>query len=239
MKKALTGLALIALAGLIYLFGWSNIFSVSKVTIDLADPKTAQEVQQVLAEPPAAISIGEKLARVDKRAINARLKSLPWIERTSISRNFFSGEVKISISARTPIAKFAGGTNDMTFLGKDLRTFTLSAQAVVSAKSANTSEWRDLPTLTVQSPTLQTLTDVKTLIDQFEGAGLNLLSISVPGPGEFLITIETNGKRVEVMWGSAQDFDTKKRVLDALLAAPENAKVKKIDLSDPINPTVR
>ena len=71
------------------------------------------------------------------------------------------------------------------------------------------------------------------------GAGLKLISMSVPGPGEFLITIEPNGKRVEVMWGSVQEFDTKKRVLDALLAAPENAKVKKIDLSDPINPTVR
>ena len=239
MKKVLTGSALIALAGLIYLLGWSNIFSVSKVTIDLADPKTVQEVEQVLAQPPASISIGEKLARVDKRAINARLKSLPWIERTNISRNFISGEVKISVSSRTPIAKFAGGTNDMTFLGKDLRTFTLSTQAVVSAQSANAAEWRDLPTLTVQSPTVQTLTDVKTLIGQFSGAGLKLISISAPGPEEFLITIEPHGNRVEVMWGSVQEFDTKKRVLDALLAAPENAKVKKIDLSDPINPTVR
>ena len=69
--------------------------------------------------------------------------------------------------------------------------------------------------------------------------GLQIRTIDISSPGELVSGITVGKQMVEVRWGSVQELKLKKRVLDALLAAPENKKVKKIDLSDPQNPTVK
>jgi len=239
MRRIVTAIALAILASLVYILGWSNYFSVSKVTIDLDDTKVVAQVQSALAQPPAALRVGEKLARVDKRVINSRLRNFLWVDRVSISRNFFSGEVRITITPREPIARFAGAGEQITFLSSNLEIFTLDRQAVVSAQSTGATEWKNLPVLTASNPSQQTLEEVKTLIDELARAGLVLDSITTSAEGEYLSTATIGKQTVEIRWGSVQELATKKRVLDALLAAPENNRVKKIDLSNPINPTVK
>lgn len=231
--------ALLLLLALTYLFGWSSIFSVKKVTIALPDSLVAKEIKTVLDAPPAAITIGEKLARVDKRVINARLRTLLWVDKVSIRRNFINGEVRIGITPRDPIAKLSGAGATITYLSSNLEFFTLAASAVKSASSAGAGDWGALPILRESARDRATLEDIKTLITAMAKANIELLAISAPSPGDVSSSIKINGKKVEILWGSVQELELKERVLEALLAAPENKSVKRIDLSDPINPTVR
>lgn len=239
MKRLITALAVTLLVGLTYLFGWSNFFSVKKITIDVSDTKVAQQIEELLAQPPATISMGEKLARVDKRVIASRLKNLVWIDGVSIGRNFFTGEVRISLVSRQPIARFDGSNGGTRFLGSNLELFTLSNDAIQSATSSSSFDWRALPVITAANPTAQTLGDVKSFIDQMKIEGLQIRTIDISSPGELVSGITVGKQMVEVRWGSVQELKLKKRVLDALLAAPENKKVKAIDLTDPQNPTVK
>lgn len=239
MKRVWILLALVLIAGLSYLFGWSSIFSVKKVTIAVADSAVAKEIDATLNSPPAVIVIGEKLARVDKRVINARMKTLLWVDKVSIRRNFFSGEVRISIAPREPIARLAGSGESISFLATNLEIFSVSASAVKTASSIGAGDWGDLPTLTINRSDRATLEDIKTLIEALEKFGATVKTISAPSQGDLSSAIEISGKKVEILWGSVQELALKERVLQALLAAEENKKVKRIDLSDPLNPTVR
>ena len=47
MKRVWILLALVLVAGLSYLFGWSSIFSVKKVTIAVADSAVAKEIEEI------------------------------------------------------------------------------------------------------------------------------------------------------------------------------------------------
>jgi len=48
------------------------------------------------------------------------------------------------------------------------------------------------------------------------------------------------GKRyLDISWGSVKEFELKIKVINELLAQPENKKIGKIDVSNPINPVVK
>ena len=239
MKRVYLAASIALVAGLAFLFGWSNFFTVKKVTIGISDAKVVNQIEGVLAQPPAAISIGEKLARVDKRVIAGRLKSLAWIDRAWIYRNFITGEVKISLTSRRPIARFAGNSASVKFLAENLETFSLTGEAITSATRTNSFEWKALPIIDVANPSDQNLSDVKSFIEEIAGQGLVIKSIEATSPDEIVSVLSLGSRMVEVRWGSVHELKIKKRVLDALLAAPENKKVKSIDLSDPQNPTVK
>ena len=98
-KVPLAGIVIAALfAGLVYLFAWSSIFAVSTVAITGAPTsETEKTISQI-----AAISSGQKLARVEPRAIAHRIEDLTWIKSVEISRNWINGEVDIVITPRTP-----------------------------------------------------------------------------------------------------------------------------------------
>ena len=83
-----------------YLLGWSSLFTVSQVEIKGAPtPSSQQEISKKLNLP-----IGQKLARVDSRALSLRLKSAGWIESADISRNWISGKVEVNLHPRIAVA---------------------------------------------------------------------------------------------------------------------------------------
>ena len=104
-KAPLIGVLIAALfAGLVYLFAWSSIFAVSTISITGAPTtETEKTISQI-----AAISPGQKLARVEPRAIAHRIEDLAWIKSVEISRNWINGKVEIVITPRTPSAYFNG-----------------------------------------------------------------------------------------------------------------------------------
>ena len=96
------GIALLLIATLAFLFGWTNIFSVQDVSV--SGSPNSQITKEVLRI--ADIKKGEKLARIEPRTISANLAlaGIDWIEKVDISRNWISRDVTIRISARIPVA---------------------------------------------------------------------------------------------------------------------------------------
>ena len=102
-KRELTlGIALLLIATLAFLFGWTNIFTVQGVSV--SGSPNSQITKEVLRI--ADIKPGEKLARIEPRTIssNLALAGIDWIEKVDISRNWISRKVSINISARVPVA---------------------------------------------------------------------------------------------------------------------------------------
>ncbi len=125
------------LIGSTYLFGWSNIFPVKKITYLESENKIVNQLKLEIAKSPSVISIGQPLARVDKRAITSRLRNLVWVESVKISRNFISGEVKIDVEPRDAIAILdQPSITQVGFLDKNLEIFYLASDQVSDAQAA-------------------------------------------------------------------------------------------------------
>ena len=82
-----------------YLFGWSSLLTVKQIEITGAPTLTSEkEIAKSLN-----LSKGDKLARVDPRALSNRLQISDWVESADISRNWFNGKVSIKIQPRIPV----------------------------------------------------------------------------------------------------------------------------------------
>jgi hypothetical protein len=68
-------------------------------------------------------------------------------------------------------------------------------------------------------------------------SGLKILKVR--STGAYVLEVDVEGRNVEVRWGLATDNELKAKVYKALLAQPENAKLKRMDLSAPHAPIVK
>ena len=226
MKRLKIIIGAASFASLIYIFGWSSLFTVSSVeVIGAPTPEASQEVSA-----RAAIMVGGKLARVDSRAISMKLSSLKWIKSSDISRNWISHKVSISVQPRTPLAQL----NNL-YLDGDGVTFTVPGQLPLAVR-------KDLPHVTASTEKaaisaahlFTTLpTDIRLSISSMSASSS---SISF----RFLRSIGTpENSTILVRWGSDSDNELKSRVLRSLLALPENKKISRMDLSAPHAPIVK
>ena len=226
MKRLSILLATLLFGALVYIFGWSSLFTVSGVEVHGAP--TPQANQEVLSR--AAIKSGDQLARVDGRAISLRLHSLNWIKSSDISRNWLSHKVAITVEPRSPIALL-----NSLYLDTDGTTFSVPG-------SLPSEIVKDLPRVTAPSPKaaiaaahlFTTLpTDIRISISSMSASDSSLsfrFGRNVGTP-EFATIL--------VRWGSDSDNQLKIRVFRALLALPENKKISRIDLSAPHAPIVK
>ena len=106
--RLFTVLAILLIAGLAYLLGWSNAFTVKEISYAGAPTKSSEQTIKSLTN----LNPGERLARVEVRKISARINTLPWVQSVGISRNWISGTVSISVTSRIPIATFNGQLMD-------------------------------------------------------------------------------------------------------------------------------
>ena len=96
MKRKVIALSIIVvLAGSTYILGYSSFFTVSSVEV-IGSKRVVD----------TGIVKGQKLARVEPRAVATRLETLSWIESVDISRNWINGKVTVELKQRTPIATF-------------------------------------------------------------------------------------------------------------------------------------
>ena len=104
MKRSLiAGLVVALLAGSAYVLGYSTFFTVSSVEV-------------IGSEQPINTGIvkGQKLARVEPRAIATKLEKLDWVKSADVSRNWINGKVVVELTSRTPIATFENKVIDST-----------------------------------------------------------------------------------------------------------------------------
>lgn len=194
-----------------YVLGYSTLFTVSSVEIIGSNSAIN-----------SGVSVGQKLARVEPRAIAAKFETLDWVESADVSRNWISGKVTIQLTQRTPIAIFNNQVIDSTGKSFQLR----------SAPSK--------PLVQIQAGDLQAaVSAVEFFTSLPEDLKSALTVVKVRSTGAFVLEIDNAGKNLEIRWGTNSDNELKIKVYKALLALPENSAIKRVDVSAPHAPIVK
>jgi cell division septal protein FtsQ len=212
MKRSLVvGLAVALLAGATYVLGYSTLFTVSSVEV-------------IGSSRPLAIDVvkGQKLARVEPRAISTQLEKLDWVKSADVSRNWINGKVVVELIARTPIATFENKVIDS------------------SASSFVPQGARPEGLIQIQAGDLaDAKRGVKFLTQLPEELKSSLTVVKVRSTGALVLITQNNGKNIEIRWGSDSENELKLKVYKALIALPENADIKRVDVSAPTAPIVK
>ena len=194
-----------------YVLGWSSLFTVSSV-----------EIIGTKSQLSSDISVGDRLARIEPRAVAAKFEDLNWVADAQVSRNWVSGKVTIEITERTPVAIFKKTVIDST--GK---SFAL----------------RGTPSSTLVQIQAVDLTAATKAVTFFSSLPADLKSalkvVKVRGTGALVLEVDNAGKNLEIRWGNDGDNELKLKVYRALIALPENAEIKRVDVSAPHAPIVK
>ena len=212
MKRSLVvGLVVALLAGAAYVLGYSTLFTVSSV-----------EVIGSTRPLNTGITKGQKLARVEPRAVATKLEKLDWVRSAKISRNWINGKVVVELTSRTPIATFENRVIDS--MGASFVPQGRRPEGLVLIQAANLEDAKE---------------GVKFLTQLPEELKSSLTVVKVRSTGALVLISQNNGKAIEIRWGSDSENELKLKVYKALIALPENADIKRVDVSAPLAPIVK
>jgi cell division protein FtsQ len=202
-------LALLTIAT--YILGWSSFFTVSSVEITGTKTPLSSD-----------ISKGEKLARIEPRAIAAKFETLDWVAQAKVSRNWINGKVSIEITERTPVAIFKN---------------------IVFDSNGNSFAIRGTPSSPLVQIQASDLVAAKKAVTFFTSLPVELKSaltvVKVRSSGSLVLEVNNAGKNLEIRWGDDSDNELKLKVYKALIALPENASIQRVDVSAPHAPIVK
>jgi cell division septal protein FtsQ len=212
MKRSLVvGLVVALLAGEAYVLGYSTLFTVSSV-----------EVIGSTRPLNTGITKGQKLARVEPRAVATKLEKLDWVRSAKISRNWINGKVVVELTSRTPIATFENRVIDS--MGASFVPQGRRPEGLILIQAANLEDAKE---------------GVKFLTQLPEELKSSLTVVKVRSTGALVLISQNNGKAIEIRWGSDSENELKLKVYKALIALPENADIKRVDVSAPLAPIVK
>jgi cell division septal protein FtsQ len=210
-KKLIALVAILTLAGATYILGYSTLFTVSSVEV-IGSTKPIN----------TGITKGQKLARVEPRAVATKLEELDWVESADISRNWINGKVVVELTPRTPIATFQNQVIDSTgasFVPQGARPSGL---------------------IEIQAGTVEDASKAVTFLTELpQELNSTLTVVKVRSTGALVLIMENNGKKIELRWGTNSENELKLKVYKALIALPENANIKRVDVSAPHAPIVK
>ena len=210
-RKIIAGSVVAILAGATYLLGYSSFFTVSSVEVIGSNRAIS-----------TGITKGQKLARVEPRAVSAKIEKLDWVESAEISRNWINGKVVVQLTQRTPIATFKNQVIDS------------SGTSFVPQGS------RPSGLVDIQAGDIKAATRAVNFFTQLpEELKSTLTVVKVRSTGALVLITENNGKKLEIRWGTNSENELKLKVYKALLALPENADIKRVDVSAPHAPIVK
>jgi cell division septal protein FtsQ len=212
MKRSLVvGLVVALLAGAAYVLGYSTLFTVSSV-----------EVIGSTRPLNTGITKGQKLARVEPRAVATKLEKLDWVRSAKISRNWINGKVVVELTSRTPIATFENRVIDS--MGASFVPQGRRPEGLILIQAANLEDAKE---------------GVKFLTQLPEELKSSLTVVKVRSTGALVLISQNNGKAIEIRWGSDSENELKLKVYEALIALPENSEIKRVDVSAPNAPIVK
>ena len=210
-RRLVVALTLIVFALAAYALGWSNLLTVSSV-----------EMKGTGTFLSTTIKPGERLARIEPRAVAKEYEKLDWVQRAEVSRNWINGKITITITERLPIAIF----NDRA-IDKDGVSFAITNQST-----------KGLPR--IQAPSIDSAITAAAFFSALPQEIASSVQLVKVGNGEmYTLQMQATGHVIEVVWGSSQDNALKSTVYKALIARAENSKILQIDLSAPHAPIVK
>ena len=210
-RRLILLISTVLLAAAAYVLGWSTLFTVSAI-----------EINGSTTQLNSGIVKGQKLARVEPRAIAAKFESLDWVEDAQVSRNWISGKVRIDLIERTPVAIYNNKVIDSN--GKSFVLRTTPSRELVQIQAGD---------LTAATKAVMFFT---TLPEDLK-SGLSV--VKVRSTGALVLVVNNAGKNLEIRWGIDGDNELKLKVYKALIALPENASIKRVDVSAPNAPIVK
>jgi cell division septal protein FtsQ len=194
-----------------YILGWSTFFTVSSVVVKGTETQIS-----------SGIIVGQKLARVEPRAVEARIEKLEWIANAEVSRNWINGNVVINVIERTPVAIFDNQVIDSN--GKSFAIRTPVTTQLVQIQASDLAIAVKAVSFYVSLPN-----DLKSAIRV----------IKVRSTGALVLETDRGGKKVEIRWGIDTEKELKLRVYKEVIALPENQSIKRVDVSAPRAPIVK
>jgi cell division septal protein FtsQ len=214
---------LIIFGGGSYLLGWSSLLIVKQIEITGAPTlKSEREIAKSLD-----LSIGDKLARVDARALANRLNAIEWIESADISRNWLHGKVAVDLQARTPVALYTELGKPQVALDASGISFQLPGQIPDGLPRVSSSS--------VASGLIAI--EVFTQMPKEFSDGIDRLTAL--SPTNIVINGKFSGRNLQIVWGDSEDTSLKLKVITALLDRPENKSIRLIDVTAPHAPIVK
>jgi len=224
-------LAVILIALAAYGLGWSDLLAVKSIVISAGNEESL--ITQTLI--PGVIHNGEPLARIDVAAISRKLSSLSWVAKSTISRNWLSHKVSITVVIRKPVASFVAADSTTHYLDLHGVEFELPAPDT-TVPTINFSQSSQSSQASQGAEQMAAL-----LVQQIPAAiiaGMDSLTIDSQDNASMVASVGAH-HNITIIWGDATSMGLKVNVLMHLLALPENAKITKIDLTNPLSPIVR
>ena len=210
-RRLIAGVVVAVLAGATYILGYSTFFTVTSVEV-IGSTKPIN----------TGITKGEKLARVEPRAVATKLENLDWVESADVSRNWINGKVVVELKQRTPIATFNNQVIDST-----------GASFIPQGE-------RPSGLIEIQANGIEAATKAVNFLTELpEELNSTLTVVKVRSTGALVLIMENNGKKIELRWGTNSENELKLKVYKALIALPENANIKRVDVSAPHAPIVK
>jgi cell division protein FtsQ len=200
---------------------WAVWFS-SWLAVEEVDVSGAQTVEAADIRARSGIDTGEPLVRVDIAAAERRIRALAVIRSVSVTRQWPNG-VLISIEERVAIAvvEIGGRLRGMDAEGvvfRDYRRAPPGLPRVETAIGTTSAALKEAAEVIAALPESLTL-----LVDHVQVTTVDQISL-----------VLKDGR--EVVWGSADESDTKAEVLETLLAT---VQAQVYDVSVPSKPTTR
>lgn len=214
---------------LTYLLGWSTLLSAKDVVIE-GTTRTA-EINTAIYSGASPLKMGSPLARVDTHTLNRKIANLDWVAEESVKRDWLHGTIRIQVVERDPIAQFTSRSGKTKFIDGDGNIFAGKPTSKVPVIAVGG---------TAENET-QLLKELALFIQAMPGNLItNLESLSIRSV-DFIQSrhLGMGAGHLYIRWGSNQEMAVKTKVLRALLALPENASAKLIDLTDPLSPIAK
>ena len=228
----------------VYLLGWSNLFSLKQIDVRTNDQANRSQIESRLSSADIGLKVGDSMARINVRAISRVLREEDWIGRVVVERDWFDGVVSIRVKERAPVMSIERSARNIgqpvqleEFVDLDGTVFTLPGDLA--------TKYRQVPLLRLESDAVDARLSALKLLSAIEEelptrkitatALSNLISESQPGGG----AAAGVGKQwIEIRWGSGDDLELKLEVVRELLGIKANQGVKRIDVSNPGLPIV-
>ena len=213
-RKIFSFLGITLFALIVYLIAWSSLFTVSKVVVTGTEQSSIQKLSGVI--------IGEKLARVEPRAVGRKLQEELWVESVKLSRNWINGTVTIEITPRIPIGIFAGRFIDTAGTIFDIPGGFSQSLPIVEAYSTEFG-----------------LSAIKLFTEFPKTFRSKVITIKAKNQDSFEVNLKEGSRKITLIWGSNSDLNLKIKVYEALVVLKENSKISLIDVSAPHAPIVK
>ena len=213
-RKIFSFLGITLFALIVYLIAWSSLFTVSKVVVTGTEQSSIQKMSGVI--------IGEKLARVEPRAVGRKLQEELWVESVKLSRNWINGTVTIEITPRIPIGIFAGRFIDTAGTIFDIPGGFSQSLPIVEAYSTEFG-----------------LSAIKLFTEFPKTFRSKVITIKAKNQDSFEVNLKEGSRKITLIWGSNSDLNLKIKVYEALVVLKENSKISLIDVSAPHAPIVK